>query len=59
MNISITFADEDGTVIVTRHNIEYLGDYADFVLDATRAAGYNYVKHVCFVKDGGDEVGSR
>lgn len=59
MNITLIMTDDDGTVHVSRNEIEYLGDYADFILDATRAIGYHYVKQVAFVKDGGDEIWSR
>lgn len=36
--------------------IEYLGDFAEFMLQFTRALGYTYVKQVIFVKDDGDTV---
>ena len=36
--------------------VEYLGDFAELLLQFTRASGYTYVNQVIFVKDDGDTV---
>ena len=36
--------------------IEYLGDFAEFMLQFTRALGYTYVKQVVFITDGDGKV---
>lgn len=45
-------------VTVEHEEIEYLGDFAEALLQFTRAVGYNYVKRVIIVKDDGNEIGS-
>jgi hypothetical protein len=36
--------------------IEYLGDFAELLLQFTRALGYTYVKQVVFITDGDGKV---
>ena len=38
--------------------VEYLGDFAELLLQFTRAVGYTYVKQIVFVKDDNTEIGS-
>jgi hypothetical protein len=38
--------------------VEYLGDFAELLLQFTRALGYTYVKQIVFVKDDDTEIGS-
>lgn len=48
----------DGTrdTHVSETEVEYLGDFAELILNFTRAVGYNYVNQVVFVKDDGTTV---
>ncbi len=48
----------DGTrdTHVSETEVEYLGDFAELILNFTRAVGYNYVNQVVFVKDDGSAV---
>lgn len=48
----------DGTrdTHVSETEVEYLGDFAELILNFTRAVGYNYVNQVVFVKDDGSTV---
>lgn len=41
---------------VSETEVEYLGDFAELILNFTRAVGYNYVNQVVFVKDDGSTV---
>lgn len=41
---------------VSETEVEYLGDFAELILNFTRAVGYNYVNQVVFVKDDGTTV---
>lgn len=43
-------------VTVCQNDIEYLGDFAEVILQFTRAIGYTYVNKVVFVKDNKEEV---
>lgn len=43
-------------VTVCQNDIEYLGDFAEVILQFTRAIGYTYVNKVIFVKDNKEEV---
>jgi hypothetical protein len=36
--------------------VEYLGDYAELILQFTRSIGYTYVKQIVFIQDNGKEV---
>jgi hypothetical protein len=36
--------------------VEYLGDFAELLLQFTRALGYTYVKQVVFITDGDGKV---
>ena len=46
----------DNEVCVAQNEVEYLGDFAEIVLQFTRAVGYTYIKQVVFVKDNNEEV---
>jgi len=43
-------------VTVCQNGVEYLGDFAEIILQFTRAVGYIYIKQVVFVKDNNEEV---
>ena len=43
-------------VTICQNDIEYLGDFAEVILQFTRAIGYTYVNKVIFVKDNKEEV---
>jgi hypothetical protein len=43
-------------VIVSQNDLEYIGDVAELFLSFLHAVGYNYIKQVVVIKDGGDEV---
>lgn len=43
-------------VTICQNDIEYLGDFAEVILQFTRAIGYTYVNKVIFVKDDKEEV---
>jgi hypothetical protein len=43
-------------VCVAQNEVEYLGDFAELILQFTRAVGYTYIKQVVFVKDNNEEV---
>lgn len=45
-------------VSVCQNDIEYLGDFAEVILQFTRTIGYTYVNKVVFVKDDKEEVGT-
>lgn len=36
--------------------VEYLGDFAELLLQFTRALGYTYVKQIVFITDGDGKV---
>ena len=48
MNITLIMNDVEleNLVMVTKENIDYLPDFAELLLQFTRAIGYNYVKTV-------------
>ena len=46
----------DNEVCVAQSEVEYLGDFAEIVLQFTRAVAYTYIKQVVFVKDNNEEV---
>ena len=41
---------------MSQTDVEYLGDFAEVILQFTRAIGYTYVTKVIFVKDNKEEV---
>jgi hypothetical protein len=41
---------------ICQNDVEYLGDFAEIILQFARSVGYTYVKQVIFVKDDGVEV---
>ena len=41
---------------MSQTDVEYLGDFAEVILQFTRAIGYTYVNKVIFVKDDKEEV---
>ena len=43
-------------VTICQNDIECLGDFAEVILQFTRAIGYTYVNKVIFVKDNKEEV---
>ena len=43
-------------VTICQDGVEYLGDFAEVILQFTRAVGYTYIKQVVFVKDNNEEV---
>lgn len=60
MRIDLMATQEVGDGIRDTHvsetEVEYLGDFAELILNFTRAVGYNYVNQVVFVKDDGSTV---
>jgi hypothetical protein len=40
-------------VSISQSGVEYLGDFAELVLQFARAVGYTYVKQVILLKDDG------
>jgi hypothetical protein len=48
--------DIHNEVTICQDGVEYLGDFAEIILQFTRAAGYTYIKQVVFVKDNNEEV---
>lgn len=46
----------DNEVLISQNEVEYLGDFAEVILQFTRAVGYTYIKQVVFVKDNNEEV---
>ena len=49
---------QENTAIIEQTGIEYLGDFAEVILQFARSAGYTYVKQVVFVRDDKEEVAS-
>lgn len=43
---------------VSETEVEYLADYAELILQFTRAIGYTYVNQVIFSRDDGGFVGT-
>jgi len=43
---------------ICQNDVEYLGDFAELILQFARSVGYTYVKQVIFVKEDGEEVGT-
>lgn len=41
---------------ICQNEVEYLGDFAELILQFTRSVGYTYIKQIVFVKDDGSEV---
>ncbi len=41
---------------ICQNEVEYLGDFAELILQFTRSVGYTYIKQVVFVKDNNEEV---
>ena len=41
---------------VSETEVEYLGDFAELILNFTRAIGYTYINQVILVKDDGNTV---
>jgi len=60
MRIDLMAAQEanDGfnEVRVSQTDVEYLGDFAEVILQFARAIGYTYVNQVILVKDDGNTV---
>lgn len=55
MYITLDMADKESgtTVSVTKNDVEYLGDFAELLLQFTKAIGYDYVDQVVlYTKDG-------
>jgi len=48
--------DVNNEVLISQSGVEYLHDFAEVILQFTRAAGYTYIKQVVFVKDNNEEV---
>lgn len=60
MNITFHVEDMDNNreVIVKRFEVEHVQDMADFLLEVTRAAGYDYIGTVTLTKNDGNEIHS-
>lgn len=43
-------------VNLSQNEVEYLGDFAELVLQFARSVGYTYVKQVVFIQDDGKVV---
>lgn len=60
MRIDLMAAQEVGDGMRDTHlsqtDVEYLGDFAELLLNFTRAIGYTYVNQVILVKDDGNTV---
>lgn len=62
MKVTITFESDceddgfNGSTTIVRGDIDTLYDLGDAYVDATRAAGFNYVENVAFEKDDGQMV---
>ena len=60
MRIDLMAQQEVGDGVRDTHmsqtDVEYLGDFAEVILQFTRAIGYTYVNKVIFVKDNKEEV---
>lgn len=60
MRIDLMAQQEVGDGVRDTHmsqtDVEYLGDFAEVILQFTRAIGYTYVNKVIFVKDDKEEV---
>lgn len=60
MRIDLMAAQEVGDGVRDTHlsqtDVEYLGDFAELILNFTRAVGYTYINQVILVKDDGNTV---
>ena len=60
MRIDLMAQQEVGDGVRDTHmsqtDVEYLGDFAEVILQFTRAIGYTYVNKVIFVKNDKEEV---
>lgn len=60
MRIDLMAQQEVGDGVRDTHmsqtDVEYLGDFAEVLLQFTRAIGYTYVNKVIFMKDDKEEV---
>lgn len=60
MRIDLMASQEVGDGVRDTHlsqtDVEYLPDFAEFILNFTRAIGYTYINQVILVKDDGNTV---
>ena len=41
---------------ICQNDVEYLGDFAELILQFTRSVGYTYIKQIIFVKNDNSQV---
>jgi hypothetical protein len=60
MRIDLMASQEAGDGVRDTHlsqtDVEYLPDFAELILNFTRAIGYTYINQIIFVKDDGNTV---
>jgi len=56
MNFTLTCEDENRTVTIHHHELDYLPDVLDMLLNFMQAIGYTYVNKLGAIQSGGKET---